>query len=323
MSNTQDINNLEVLNCHKEDTEIIMFNNEIKKIQNIQIGEQIMGYNSKPLMVKNIIKGHDLLYNITHLSDNKSYNVNQEYKLYLRYIGDKRIKVCDNMYKVYWFDHINMVQTVQDFEFNEFTKFDARIKANLLYYSINEVKDIYISIDEFLNLPDKLQKQFKNIHYTICCCEKKVPIDSYIYGGMDGINIFNMVEGASISDTYKFNSMYVRSTYIAGVIDTYGYIFENMYKIEIYTKNKYIDDLIFMIKSIGFDAYIKENILSIYSNHLHKIPTKIKKITKNSCKYNNNITITLNTESQDCYGLEVMPNGKYILGNFIVSNSCY
>ena len=323
MSNNQDIYNLKVLNCHKEDTEIIMFNNEIKKIQDIQIGEQIMGSDSKPLTVINIIEGHDMLYNISHLFDNKSYNVNQEYKLYLRYMGNKRIKLRDNMYKVYWFDHINTIQNVQDFEFNEFTKFDARIKANLLYYSINEVKDIYISIDEFLNLPAKLQKQFKSVHYAIYYCEKNVPIDSYIYGGMDGINIFNMIEGVSISDTYKFNSVSVRSAYIAGVIDTYGYVFENTYKIDIYNKNKYIDDLIFIIKSIGFNVYIKDNILSIYSNNIHKIPTKIKKITKNSCKYNNNITITLNTDSQDCYGLEVMPNGKYVLGNFIVSNSCY
>ena len=57
MSNNQDIYNLKVLNCHKEDTEIIMFNNEIKKIQDIQIGEQIMGSDSKPLTVINIIEG--------------------------------------------------------------------------------------------------------------------------------------------------------------------------------------------------------------------------------------------------------------------------
>jgi len=53
----------------KENTQIIMFNGNIKLIQNIKPGDKLIGNNSTPRIVKSINSGKDDMYEIVNVKN--------------------------------------------------------------------------------------------------------------------------------------------------------------------------------------------------------------------------------------------------------------
>lgn len=69
--------------CHARDTRILMYNGEYKFVQDIVVGDKVMGDDS---LVRNVItlgSGTDLMYEISHKISGKSYKVNSEHILCL------------------------------------------------------------------------------------------------------------------------------------------------------------------------------------------------------------------------------------------------
>jgi len=341
----KDINNLININCHIENTEILMYNGELKKVQDVQIGDLFFNSDSKPIKVKKIIKGVDKMYNIINSYNLESYTVNQDFILSLKYVGYKRMKLKYSSFIIYWFDNINICEKTIQFKFNKETRPYVQIYAKIFFNSIQEIKNIDISINDFLKLPDSLKSKFKMLKYTACFPKKDVMFDPYMFGSMDGINIYNMVENAIIPDMYKYNSILVRLEYIAGVIDNYGYICDNSYKIDIYNDSKYSKDLQFIIKSLNIDILYKKyeehisplienNVprhddilytIILYGHNINRIPVKINTIQNRQKKilFHDIIIEEKLYDNHICYGFEFDNKEKYILDNFIISNSCY
>lgn len=336
---TKNINDLEIINCHKEDTKVLLYNGKIEMVQNIKIDDYIMSGDCKALKVKNIINGIDKMYKVTDNLSKESFIVNRDYVLTLKYINNKKIKCSNGVYYVYWFDNINMEECVETFKYTEETKFYVQIFAKAFYNSIIENKEINIPIEDYLIMPNGLKRNLKIIRYVAYFTEKQVTIDPYIYGSNDGINIYNMVSNVNIKDIYMRNSLKVRLGYIAGVIDHYGYVDYNKYKIDIYNDSKYSKDLIFIINSAGINTSCKENYkkdndedykiytITIYGNCINTIPTKINKLQtkkiKKQQKQKNNITIEEYGDDKNCYGFVFEKKEQYFLSNFIISNSCF
>lgn len=68
--------------CHAKDTLILMYDGSLKKVQDIAIGDQIMGDNSTPRTVLALGQGEDLMYDI--VNGNEKYTVNSEHILCLK-----------------------------------------------------------------------------------------------------------------------------------------------------------------------------------------------------------------------------------------------
>lgn len=336
---TKNINDLEIINCHEEDTKVLLYNGKIEMVQNIKIDDYIMSGDCKALKVKNIINGIDKMYKVTDNLTKDSFIVNQDYVLTLKYINNKRIKCSNGVYYVYWFDNINMEECIETFKYTEETKLYVKIFAYAFYNSIIEIKEINVPIEEYLIMPNGLKRNLKIIRYVAYFTEKQVAIDPYIYGSNDGINIYNMVSNVNIKDIYMRNSLKVRLSYIAGVIDHYGYVDYDKYKIDIYNDSKYSKDLIFIINSAGINTTLKENYkkdniddykiytITIYGNYINTIPTKINKLLtkkiKKQQKQKTNITIEEYGDDKNCYGFVFEKKEQYFLSNFIISNSCF
>lgn len=336
---TKDINDLEIINCHKEDTKVLLYNGKLEMVQNIKIDDYIMSGDCKALKVKNIINGIDKMYKITDNLSKESFIVNQDYVLTLKYTNNKKLKCSNDAYYVYWFDNINNVERTETFKYNEENKLYVQIFAQVFYNSIKEIKEINISIGDYLSMPNGIKKNLKIIRYVAYFTEKPVVMDPYIYGSIDGNNIYNMVSNVNIKDIYKHNSLKIRLSYIAGVIDHYGYVDYDKYKIDIYNDSQYSKDLIFIINSAGINTTFKENYkndnrdeykiytITIYGNYINTIPTKINKLQINKIKrqkkYKINILIEEYGNNKKCYGFVFEKKEQYFLSNFIISNSCY
>lgn len=336
---TKNINDLEIINCHQEDTKVLLYNGKLEMVQNIKIDDYIMSGDCKALKVKNIINGIDKMYKVTDNLTKESFIVNQDYVLTLKYTNNKRIKCSNDAYYVYWFDNINIEECVETFQYNKENKFYVQIFAQAFYNSIVEIKEINISIEDYLILPNGIKRNLKIIRYVAYFTEKQVAIDPYIYGSNDGINIYNMISNINIKDIYKRNSLNVRLNYIAGVIDHYGYVDYDKYKIDIYNDSQYSKDLIFIINSTGINTTSKENYkkdndydykiytITIYGNYINTVPTKINKLLttkiKRQKKQKTNITIEEYGDNKNCYGFVFEKKEQYFLSNFIISNSCF
>lgn len=69
--------------CFGKDTEVRMYDGSVKKIQDIQVGDQVMGPDSTPRNVLKIHKGIDELYNVKSVKNAHNYVVNSLHDIVL------------------------------------------------------------------------------------------------------------------------------------------------------------------------------------------------------------------------------------------------
>jgi superfamily II DNA or RNA helicase/intein/homing endonuclease len=62
--------------CHAKDTEILMFDGSIKKVQDIKIDDEIMGPDSKPRKILRLHRGREVMYRITPKRGGSPFVVN-------------------------------------------------------------------------------------------------------------------------------------------------------------------------------------------------------------------------------------------------------
>jgi hypothetical protein len=85
--------------CFEKGTKILMYNNSIKNVEDVEVGDIVMGDDSTERNVLQICRGQSMMYKIVH--DNKMgepYVVNSKHKLVLININTRdiiEIKVCD------------------------------------------------------------------------------------------------------------------------------------------------------------------------------------------------------------------------------------
>ena len=77
--------------CHGADTPIIMYDGTIKKVQDIQVGDLLMGDDSTARRVFSLARGRDIMYEVTNIKG-ESYIVNSEHILSLKYTGRKQLR---------------------------------------------------------------------------------------------------------------------------------------------------------------------------------------------------------------------------------------
>ncbi len=83
--------------CFGKGTEILMADGTIKKVEDIIVGDQVMGMDSKPRVVKELHSGIDDLY-IVHQNKSSDYVVNSEHILSVRNTIRYKVRVNKNSY---------------------------------------------------------------------------------------------------------------------------------------------------------------------------------------------------------------------------------
>ena len=90
-----DVNNPRTYNatmgCHAKDSAIVMADGSRKMVQDIKVGDKLMGVNGQTRVVESLIRGNDKLFKVNQ-SKAKSYIVNEGHVLSLIYIGEETYK---------------------------------------------------------------------------------------------------------------------------------------------------------------------------------------------------------------------------------------
>lgn len=326
--------------CLKYDTPVMMSDGTIKPVQDILVNDKLMGDDSTPRNVMGIARGIEHLYNIT-LSDGDTFGCNESHILCLKINFKPFIQYNDSINEIYvfWFDGKEVEIKRKVFKYKTQDKIFSIIQANNLLDSKLKTQQNYfnISVKDYLKLPEIIKNNSLSYKVAIDFPGKTLEIEPYIMGFWLGenenINEFNnLFKDKHIPHEYKVNSQKNRMELLAGLIDSTGGTYHNNTFDLIVTNEKLSNDIVFLIKSLGFSCkkeFIEDIRLykvSFTGNHIWEIPI----LNKN----NNTYTKTDSLENALCYsfkvdflglgnyyGFELDGNHKFVLGNFIVTHN--
>tara|TARA_Y100000389_G_C17467474_1_gene526941 strand:- start:94 stop:2724 length:2631 start_codon:yes stop_codon:yes gene_type:complete len=171
--------------CMGYGTKIIMYDGTIKEIQDIKIGDMLMGDDSTSRKVLNLGRGQDEMYKISNIKGDK-YIVNSEHILCLKYSTKPRIIdiIKQQAYIIKWFNNQNYKQSTTTYSYKNKDKNNIQLIANL--YLQEKIKycddDVIISIKDYLKLPKSTQQKLKGYKTSIEFSEKNINLDSYFIG---------------------------------------------------------------------------------------------------------------------------------------------
>jgi ATP-dependent Lon protease len=324
--------------CHTFDTPILMYDGSVKMVQDIVVGDKVMGDDSKCRNVLSLGRGEDDLYDIVH-SNGEKYGVNSEHIMCLKQSGmniikNVKTKSGETKYKVCYFDKNDYKQHSK--------RFSDQTEAERYLHDMKLEHDyIEIPVKSLLKLPKYIRVNLKGYKRGVEFSSKNVPFDPYIIGASLEEQLPS--NNKHIPDVYKINDRQTRLELLAGIIDTDGSYCDESKGYDIIQKNKVLaDDILFLARSLGFSAnmsqcekycmYKGEKKTGTYyrmhlsGDNLSSIPVKCpRKMAKNERVINkDSMVMGITIEPRGWgkyYGFELDKNHKYLLGDFTITHN--
>jgi superfamily II DNA or RNA helicase len=270
--------------CLAKDTKIIMYDGTIKPVQDIRIGDKIMGDDSKPRNIISLARGRETMYKI-HTDNDNGYTVNESHILSLmRKNKDDTMEIIDISVKEF------LVNQVKYYNEN-ITFYGYRVPIKFQKRKVSQ--DPY----EF----GTQLGQFNNLGNLENESETQFTIPSF----------------------YKFNCQEIQRELLAGIIDTMAIIKDNGYMM-CFLNKMLIKEIIFVARCLGLRIENKYNkYLYITGDELYKIPVKkLAHAVKTSNKHDLLYVIRVERlQEGDYYGFEIDGNRRFVLGDFTVTHN--
>lgn len=126
--------------CLAYDTNIIMFDGSLKKVQNIIVGDKIMGDDSKPRTILSLARGKETMYKIVQ-NNGDNYIVNESHILSLKYSKDYKNNKKGDIIDINILDYLNLPKSVSLMGYKvpvEFKEEDILIDPYQYGYELNK-----------------------------------------------------------------------------------------------------------------------------------------------------------------------------------------
>jgi hypothetical protein len=162
---------------------VLMFDGSIKNIEDIRVGEVVMGDDSTPRNVLETHNGVDTLYRITD-DKGESYTVNSHHILSLIYNETKNLRDRQDkeIFQITWFDKFNYKLLHKTFPYKNKDKQDVYIEAKKFLDTLIDDRKVDIPIKDYLKLSKKYRRNLLGYQTPVQFCEKTLPIDPYMIG---------------------------------------------------------------------------------------------------------------------------------------------
>jgi hypothetical protein len=239
--------------CFAPGTEIMMYNGTIKKVEDVIIGDKLMGDDSTIRNVLELCNNKEMMYRISPKKGNP-YVVNENHILSLKYTGRDNTteeKILDITVK----DFLIKPETFQNkYKWYKnsvnFPEKELPIDSYSLGYWLPDAQITSTNQEVFNNFNDKLAEIFLSNNSPNSKTEDQF---------LNFLKQYNLTDNKHIPQDYKINSQKNRLQLLAGIIDSVG-IYNHLDKeFHILHKNeKFLDDIIYVSRSLGFVAYKKE-----------------------------------------------------------------
>lgn len=270
--------------CLGKDTPVMMYDGRIKMVQDIVVGDLIMGDDSTPRTVLSLSRGREMLYDVVP-TKGEPYTVNESHILSLRcsHTSDKRVRKNpekEDKRKKQRFMKGNII----DIEVSQFLRFSKSLRNHLLkgyrvpidFPNIDVEIDPYIlgywlgdghaqkasitSIEEpvisyFKKYALKLGLYFREEKYAGKCPSYHIHGAGKVKNSLlHKLRKYNLIQNKHIPHEFLCNSKHNRLQLLAGIIDSDGSQHRNGYDI-IQKRENLLDDIIYLARTLGFAAY--------------------------------------------------------------------
>ena len=261
--------------CLGKNTPVLMYDGTIKMVQDIVVGDQIMGDDSRPRNVLTLARGRETMYKVQPKKGN-GYIVNESHILSVKYTRNlskskKKTDILDNSV----LDYLALPRT--------YNKHDTggRLLSGYRVPIIFEEKPV--EIDPYLfgywlgdgsyDRTSIATQEACVIKYMVDCFKTKHPTLYLRYTGgqydyrinsidpissnksnilLNFLKKYNLIKNKHIPHHYLCNSRKNQLELLAGIIDSDGY-YSGKNNYEITQKNeKLLDDIVYLCRSLGF-----------------------------------------------------------------------
>ena len=269
--------------CTGLNTPILMYDGTIKMVQDVKVGDVIMGDDSTPRNILTLARGREMMYKVIPIKGDP-YIVNESHILSLKYSSAvNKHTPKGTVIDIPVLDYLNLPKSYHGrggvlVGYRVpivFPKQDVDIEPYALGYWLGdghssgtgftteeiEVVEYFRSYVESLSCDIRQGKDSTTIlnittrnslHYSITgkLIENKRTPNTFL----EMCRKNNLVNNKHIPHNYKCNDRKTQLELLAGLIDSDGYYHDNCY--DIIQKNEtLLDDILFVARSLGFAAY--------------------------------------------------------------------
>jgi tRNA A37 threonylcarbamoyladenosine biosynthesis protein TsaE len=352
----QDKYNLKVIfigdPCFKKGTKVLMYDGSIKNIENIEIGDSVMGKDSNPRIVLKKCSGISEFYKISQKCG-ASYNVtpnhkiafkrriigkeNERYKSY----GDNPLIIASEAYKMSEKFHEVFGGYISGLV--QFKRKDVFIDPYYLGFWLGDgdstttrvsTPDLEI-IDFCTEYSNKLSlfcnyKWYANKNYF------RISIGRSKKGGsaknplLEKFREYGLINNKRIPNEYLINSEHIRLNLLAGLIDSDGSYDEKGTRYSFSNKNEILfNNVKTLATQLGFrcnDRVFKNDNKTLYIyGDICRIPCKIKRkiAVRSAIKKTNTTKLSISKEGfGEYFGIEVDNDNLFLLEDCTVVSNC-
>lgn len=344
--------------CLGKNTPVMLYNGIIKNVQDIKVGDLLMGDDSTPRKVLSLARGREKMYKIKSYG-NESYIVNESHILSLKLRKKRENRDNDIIIDIPLKNYLEILKYNNDIKSpflgyrvsTLFPRKKVKIPPYLLGYWLGN-RDLTNNISIISILDNKVYNFLKNkltidneyslyLQYMNNSNDYEIMSKNKINYFIEYLKEYKLTEKIYIPQDYKSNCREIQLELLAGLIDSTTYNYNHNYdKYDKYDKyNKYniisqnyilIEDIIFLARSLGFEVIRSKTYTSakiiIYGNNLKEIPLQTDKyIKKNKNKPNrNHMKYNIYVEPlgiDDYYGFEIDGNRRFLLGDHTVTHN--
>ena len=344
--------------CLSLNTPILMYDGTIKMVQDVNVGDVIMGDDSTPRNVLTLARGREMMYKVIPTKGDP-YVVNESHILSLKYSSAvNKHTPKGTVIDMPLLDYLDLPKSYHGrggvlvgYRVPiKFKHIEIELDPYLLGYWLGDGRSNgtgittqeasvlkYLTGDCFQNKHSSLYLQYTGSQYDYRINSLTKNHKNFM---MDFLRKNDLVNNKHIPHNYKCNDRTVQLELLAGLIDSDGYYHHNCY--DIIQKNEtLLDDILFVARSLGFAAYktaCKKSCMykgekregtyykaSISGQGLEDIPVKCHRKQAHARKQ---IKDALNTrikiEKMDVdnyYGFEIDGNRRFVLGDFTVTHN--
>lgn len=337
--------------CHGKGTPILMHDMTVRLVEDICVGDKVMGADGEARTVLNLSNGFGKLYRVDQAKGD-SYVINENHVLSLKpsiNYPSKNIKAGDVVnvslpnflgmsksmqghMKGYKADLIKLGEQAHDLD-------DAYMLGLWLADGTASKPQYTVSkLDKELEDQVKLYATKKSYSVNICPSNNKTGCTGFDYAG----GYLKQLRDWHVLNNKHIPSMFLTATYetrlelLAGILDGDGHVSSNGFDI-VLKQNQLAKDLILLVRSLGLSCSVTEKFskcegfagdmytrLHIFG-HTDKIPNRL---SRKKCKprkqikdaLRSGITITQIGDGE-YFGFEVDGDHLYCLGDFTVTHN--
>lgn len=344
--------------CLIKGTPVKLYDGSTKKVEDILVGDCLMGDDSTHREVLSLARGQDILYKIKPLQYGEEWGCNSEHILVLyntrtKELGEFSVKEYlkksekSSRFKHEWklirtsveypSYHVDispylMGLWIGDGTWNSLSITASRYESEIIkyLYSYSEKNNLRISESKPRSESDAITFYIRGLQHG-----KNEQWDLFKKYG------FSKSREKFIPKSYLLNDRLTRLSLLAGIIDSDGSKCNNGCY-EITTKwNKLKENIVELCRSLGYGvSYVQREILEednnfkfggkywrIHISGAHDIPCKIERKKSTPRKQIKSVLISGFTVEKigygDYYGFEISGNRRFLLGDFTITHNTY